>query len=145
MGVTAPVPTTLFGRLGEPAADAARAFLQRNAVPMRWVDVERDPIADLLSADELAAVRLPLAVFPDGTRLEGPEQWVGRRAPSPAAIEREGPVRVDPSARARYRASRRWQAALAARAGVPPQAPHDAHYAIIHRARGPGPDPAPLP
>jgi hypothetical protein len=89
MGVTAPVPTTLFGRLGEPAADAARVFLQRNGVPMRWVDVERDPIAGLLSADELASVRLPLAVFPDGTRLEAPERWVGRRAPSHLAGDRE--------------------------------------------------------
>ena len=134
MGVTAPVPTTLFGRLGEPAADAARAFLQRNAVPMRWVDVDRDPIAGLLSADELGSVRLPLAVFPDGTRLEGPEQWVGRRAPSPVTTERGGPVSVDPSVRAHYRASRRWQAALAAGAGLPTMPEHDTYDVIINGA-----------
>jgi thioredoxin reductase (NADPH) len=134
MGVTAPVPTTLFGRLGEPAADAARAFLQRNAVPLRWIDVDRDPIAGLLSAGELASVRLPLAVFPDGTRLEGPEQWVGRSAPSPATTERGGPVSVDPSVRAHYRASRRWQAALAAGAGLPTMPEHDAYDVIINGA-----------
>jgi thioredoxin reductase (NADPH) len=122
MGVTAPVPTTLFGRLGEPAADAARAFLQRNAVPMRWIDVERDPIADLLSADELASVRLPLAVFPDGTRLEGPEQWVDRT------------VGLDRSVRPHYRASRRWQAALAAGAGLPTMPEHDAYEVVISGA-----------
>ena len=42
---------------------------------MRWVDVQHDPIADLLSAERFSTVRLPLAAFPDGTRLEGVEQW----------------------------------------------------------------------
>ena len=92
MGMTAPAPTTLFGRLGESAADAARAFLQRNAVPLRWIDVERDPVADLLRADELASVRLPLAVFPDGTRA-GRAGAVGRphgraRSLGPRALPR---------------------------------------------------------
>ncbi|MGH2948536.1 MAG: hypothetical protein ACRDPC_20145 [Solirubrobacteraceae bacterium] len=81
--MTAPPPVTPFGRLGEPAADAARAFLQRNGVPLRWIDVDRDPIAGLLRRSELEAVRLPLAVFPDGERLEGPEQWVEDESPRP--------------------------------------------------------------
>jgi len=135
MGIAAPVPTTLFGRLGDPAADAARTFLQRNAVPMRWVDVERDPIAGLLSADEIASTRLPLAVFGNGTRLEGPEQWVGRRAPTP--LESEGQnVGVDHPRRRHYRSSRRWQAALAAGAGLP-TIPERETYDVLISGAGP--------
>src|SRR5688500_17407270 len=114
MGIHAPPPTTLFGMHGDPASEAARRFLERNGVPLRWIGVDRDPIAGLLATEELSSARLPLAVFPDGSRLEGPEQWLGRRAPTPT----EGGSRpADESMRRRYRESRRWQAALAAGAG----------------------------
>ena len=134
MGFTAPVPTTLFGRLGEPAADAARTFLQRNGVPMRWVDVDRDPIAGLLSAEQLSSVRLPLAVFPDGTRLEGPEEWVGRRAPTLSEGEPRDAAPAESPIRRRYRASRRWQAALAAGAGLATVPEHDVYDVVISGA-----------
>ena len=110
MSVAEPVPTTLFGRLGEPAADAARTFLQRNGVAMRWVDVERDPIAGLLSADSFCGMRLPLTMFPNGTRLEGLEHWASRRAPTRQAGTAERPGTVDRESRRHYRQSRRWMA-----------------------------------
>jgi thioredoxin reductase (NADPH) len=131
MSIAVPAPTTLFGRLGEPAAEAARTFLQRNGVPMRWIDVERDPIAALLSAERFSSVRLPLAVFPDGTRLEGVEHWVSRRAPSDRAPAASGPGTVDPSVRRQYRASRRWIAGLASGAGLPTLPQHHTYDVVI--------------
>jgi thioredoxin reductase (NADPH) len=131
LGIASPAPTTLFGRLGDPATDAARALLQRNGVPMRWIDVESDPIAGLLSTDELASVRLPLAVFADGTRLEGPEQWRGRTAPSHVVEDPERATTVDETARRHYRESRRWQAALAAGAGLATLPEHEVYDTAI--------------
>jgi thioredoxin reductase (NADPH) len=133
MGIHAPPPTTIFGRHGDPASEAARRFLERNGVALRWIDVDRDPIAGLLSHEELASVRLPLAVFPDGTRLEGPEQWLGRRAPTP---REGGDTPADDALRRRYRASRRWQAALAAGAGLP-TVPASASYDVVVNGAGP--------
>jgi thioredoxin reductase (NADPH) len=115
-------PMTLFGRRGDPAADAAREFLERNRVALRWIDLDRDPIAGLLAPAELEAARLPLAVFGDGSRLEGPEQWVERT------------IGLDRSVREQYRASRRWQAALAAGAGLPTQPEHDTYDVIVNGA-----------
>jgi thioredoxin reductase (NADPH) len=112
-------PMTLFGRRGDPASDAAREFLERNGVAMRWIDLDRDPIAPLLERSELEAARLPLAVFGDGSRLEGPEQWVART------------IGLDPSMREQYRASRRWQAAVATGAGLPTQPEHDVYDVVI--------------
>ncbi|MDQ4049656.1 MAG: hypothetical protein M3131_09810 [Actinomycetota bacterium] len=58
-----------------PGADAARDVLTRNEVPHRWVDLDRDPLAPLLDTEPLSAGRLPLVLFPDGTQLEGPEDY----------------------------------------------------------------------
>jgi thioredoxin reductase (NADPH) len=112
-------PVTLFGRRGDPAADAAREFLERTKVALRWIDLDRDPIVDLLASAELEAARLPLAIFPDGSRLEGPELWVERT------------IGLDPSVREQYRASRRWQAAIAAGAGLPTRPEHDTYDVAI--------------
>jgi thioredoxin reductase (NADPH) len=131
MGIHAPPPTTIFGRHGDPASEAARRFLERNAVPLRWIDVDRDPIAGLLAREALSSARLPLAVFPDGTRLEGPEHWVGRRAPTPAE---GGHTPADESLRLRFRASRRWQAALAAGAGLPTVPEHESYDVVVNGA-----------
>ena len=131
MGIHARPPTTIFGRYGDPASEAARRFLEGNDVALRWIDVDRDPIAGLLAAEELAAAQLPLAVFPDGTRLEGPEHWVGRRAPTP---REGGDTPADEMLRQRYRASRRWQAALAAGAGLPTVPEHESYDVVINGA-----------
>src|SRR3954464_6974287 len=68
-------PVTLFGRRGQAAAETARDFLQRNQVPLRWVDLDLDPLAAFLSDRELDAARQPMALFADGSRLEAPENY----------------------------------------------------------------------
>jgi thioredoxin reductase (NADPH) len=113
---------TLIGRLGNPGSDAAKLFLKRNAVDMRWIDLDRDPIAGLLDEDELREVTLPLAIFADGRRLEGPREYVERS------------TGLNPSVRDAYRASRYWMAALAAGAGLPTIPAHDEYDLIVNGA-----------
>jgi thioredoxin reductase (NADPH) len=51
-----------------------RDFLARNLVPFQWLDAETsEEAARLLAAAELAAARLPLVLFPDGSHLERPD------------------------------------------------------------------------
>ena len=61
-------PLTLSGRGGD-ASDSARDFLARNGVDLRWIDLDRDPLAAMLPDEELESASLPLAIFADGTRL----------------------------------------------------------------------------
>src|SRR3984893_10119033 len=64
---------TLLGRRGSPTAYAIRDFLQRSAVPFRWVELTSDEEACAKSqVSGLADPRLPVCLFPDGTRLEHP-------------------------------------------------------------------------
>jgi thioredoxin reductase (NADPH) len=119
------VGPTILGRRSTPGADAARDLLTRNEVPHRWVDLDRDPLVPLLEMESLSAGRFPLVLFPDGTQLEGPEEYtelVGGR--------REG------VSRERYLASARWRAELAARAGLP-TAPSEELYDVVIVGAGP--------
>jgi thioredoxin reductase (NADPH) len=113
---------TLIGRLGNAGSDAAKLFLKRNGVDMRWIDLDRDPLAGLLAEEELRDVTLPLAILGDGSRLEG----------TPAYVERS--TGLNPSLREQYRASRRWIAALAAGAGLPTMPEHDEYDLIVNGA-----------
>jgi thioredoxin reductase (NADPH) len=113
---------TLLVRKGNVASDAAKLFLKRNRVDMRWIDIDRDPIAGLLARHELSEVRLPLVVFADGTRLEGPEAYVERS------------TGLDLSLRPQYQESRRWIAALAAGAGLPTVPEHDTYDLVVNGA-----------
>jgi thioredoxin reductase (NADPH) len=99
---------TIVGRRGTAGVDAARDLLGRNDVPHRWVDLDRDPLAPLLETESLNTGRLPLVLFPDGTQLEGLEEYTGLVAGRTECVSRE-----------RYLASARWRAELAARAGLP--------------------------
>lgn len=65
-------PVTLFGRRGQAAAHTARDFLERNEVPLRWVDLDLDPLAEVVSDHELETATQPTALFADGTRLKAP-------------------------------------------------------------------------
>lgn len=69
------VGPTILGRRSAPGVDAARDLLGRNDVPHRWVDLDRDPLAPLLETGSPGAGRLPLVLFPDGSQLEGPEDY----------------------------------------------------------------------
>jgi hypothetical protein len=98
------VGPSIVGRRSTPGADAARDLLTRNEAPHRWVDLDRDPLVPLLDTKALSTGHLPLALFPDGTRLEGPEDYTEPVSGRTEAVSRE-----------RYLASAHWRADLAAR------------------------------
>ena len=118
-------PVTLFGRRGQAAAETAREFLRRNQVPVRWVDLDLDPLAALLSDRELEAAKQPMALFADGSRLEAPEHYA---EPMPG--------RLDPGRASDYQASLLWRTELATRAGLPTNPEHD-DYDLVVLGAGP--------
>ena len=119
------VGPTVVGRRGTPGADAALDLLGRNDVPHRWVDLDRDPLAPLLDTESLSTARLPLVLFPDGTRLEGPEDYTELVSGREEGVSRE-----------RYLASARWRAELATRAGLPTE-PSNELYDVVIVGAGP--------
>jgi len=64
----------VIGSRFSPEAHQIRDFLVRNCVPFEWLDVERDmdEVRRILNVSELESSRLPVVVFPDGTRLTRP-------------------------------------------------------------------------
>jgi thioredoxin reductase (NADPH) len=61
------------GTRGSPEAYALRDFLYRNGVRFRWIELTSDEQARAeAQVDGLDDQRLPVCVFPDGTRLERP-------------------------------------------------------------------------
>src|ERR1700730_1796249 len=60
----------LFGTAGSPAAYAIRDFLHRSDVPFEWVEVHSNEQARQIGVDNTRDSRLPLCLFPDGTRME---------------------------------------------------------------------------
>ena len=109
---------TLLGRPGD-AADSARDFLARNGVALRWIDLDRDPLAAMLPHEEIDSVSLPLAIFADGSRLEAPPTYIERTAG------------LDFSTLERARASRTWHADLARGAGLPTHPRHELYDLLI--------------
>ena len=118
-------PVTLFGRRGQAAAETAREFLRRNQVPVRWVDLDLDPLAALLSDRELEAANQPMALFADGSRLEAPEDYA---EPIPG--------RADAARASDHLASVLWRTDLATRAGLPTHPEHD-DYDLVVLGAGP--------
>src|SRR6202521_534049 len=63
----------IFGTRGSPAAYTIRDFLQRSDVPFQWVELTSDERARAeAGVAGLGDAKLPVCVFPDGTRLERP-------------------------------------------------------------------------
>ena len=116
---------TIVGRRSTPGVDAVRDLLGRNNVPHRWVDLDRDALAPLLDTNSLRAGRLPLVLFPDGSRLEGLEEYTELVSGRTEGVPRE-----------QYVASARWRAELAARAGLP-TTPSDQLYDVVIVGAGP--------
>ena len=63
----------LLGTHGSSASYALRDFLHRSAVPFEWIELTTDEQArKLAQVENLQDVRLPVCIFPDGTRQECP-------------------------------------------------------------------------
>ena len=74
MGEMRETTTYLLGRASTPGAPETRQFLTRNEVPFQWVDVEHDPLVELVRGHaRLTGRRYPSVLFADGSILEGPE------------------------------------------------------------------------
>ena len=68
-----PALVTIYGRLGDAAAWAIRDFLHRSDVPFEWIPLPGDDGArSKAQVDHLHDARLPVCLFPDGTRMECP-------------------------------------------------------------------------
>ena len=64
----------LVGHQWSPRSHAIKDFLASNLVPYRWLDIARQPDAQiLLDAAEVSADQLPALFFEDGSVLRGPE------------------------------------------------------------------------
>jgi thioredoxin reductase (NADPH) len=60
------------GERFSPRSYAVKEFLSSNQVPYQWVDLEHDPAARQLVRSFGDAAKLPVVLFPDGTRLSAP-------------------------------------------------------------------------
>lgn len=63
----------IFGRSGSATAYAIRDFLHRSDVPFEWIQLESDEQArSHAGVESLQDTRLPVCIFPDGSRIECP-------------------------------------------------------------------------
>ena len=65
----------MIGRRRSARVHEYRDFLERNRVPFRWVDVDRNPLVRYLGAASALRQRtLPIVLFPDGSSIEAPPE-----------------------------------------------------------------------
>ncbi len=63
----------IYGRMGSAAGYMIRDFLHRSDVPFEWIELTSDEDARKLTGlTSINDARLPVCVFPDGTRIECP-------------------------------------------------------------------------
>src|ERR1700716_4663840 len=62
----------IYGRPGSAVAYAIRDFLQRSDVPFEWIELKDDEQPHINGEQDSRDAKLPVCVFPDGTRMEGP-------------------------------------------------------------------------
>ncbi len=62
----------VYGRTGSPQCYAIRDFLYRNDVRFEWVELHTDEEARAIGLQGRSDERLPVCMFPDGTRMERP-------------------------------------------------------------------------
>jgi thioredoxin reductase (NADPH) len=129
---------SVVGRGSAPAMRDARALLAGNGVAHRWLDIDSDPIGRLLAERAGLGANQPVAVFPDGSQLVAPTDFVD---PVPGRAERAsdtvvsvagpsrdglaGPARTPPELVERYLAAAQWRTELARRAGLRTRPTHE--------------------
>jgi len=62
----------VIGQRWSPQSHQVKEFLARNQVPYQWLDIELEEARTLVSYAEDCQSKLPLVLFPDGTRLIQP-------------------------------------------------------------------------
>src|ERR1700736_6373015 len=62
----------IVGKPGSPIAYAIRDFLHRSDVPYEWIEIHNDEQARAEGLLNIYETKLPVCIFPDGTRLECP-------------------------------------------------------------------------
>jgi thioredoxin reductase (NADPH) len=125
----------LLGRAATPGAAETRQFLSRNGVAFRWVDVDDDPLARVLSAGRaLGDLRFPCALFEDGSMLEGPARFMRTRF-VPATGHGAVPAASAEEQQA-YRETKLFKHELATRTGLP-TVPRQELYDVAILGAGP--------
>ncbi len=76
----------VIGARWSPDSYDVKDFLSRNQVPYRFLDVESEPEARAIAEAGDHTAKLPLVVFPDGTKLERPDN---RMLASQAGLQTE--------------------------------------------------------
>src|SRR5437879_2638227 len=62
----------VYGPARSPLCYTIRDFLHRSDIPFEWIELKTDEDARRLGLEGVSDPRLPVAEFPDGTRLERP-------------------------------------------------------------------------
>ena len=62
----------IYGRQGSTEGYSIRDFLHRSQVPFEWIELSSDDAARAVGVQHARDPRLPVCLFPDGTRLECP-------------------------------------------------------------------------
>lgn len=71
--VTSQHEARIYGKAGSPPGYMIRDFLHRSGIPYEWIELHRDEEAYVLAGvSGLNDPRLPVCIFPDGTRFECP-------------------------------------------------------------------------
>ena len=110
--------TYLLGRASTPGVAETRQFLTRNGVPFQWVDVDGDPLVQLLKGRAgLEDRRYPMALFADGSILEGPERFMVTRYVHHTPTGTTPPV--PPEDERAHAETARFKQQLAERVGLP--------------------------
>jgi len=66
------IAVKVFGTTGAARSYAIRDFLTRGDVPFEWIELQNEQQARAIGISNLKDSRLPVCIFPDGTRLECP-------------------------------------------------------------------------
>ncbi len=127
--------TYLLGRASTPGVPETRQFLSRNGVAFQWVDVDADPLVGLLGGRaELEGRRYPMALFADGSTLDGPERFMLSRYVRGTPAGTAPPV--PPEDERAYAETARFKQQLAERVGLPCR-PTSESYDVVVVGAGP--------